>query len=281
MSWICAIWQGVSSFVLQASVVSATWSGWSVAYCLPPAIMASQNPPVALVIRVTLIGPSDEAAELLASELPPHADTSATQAPSPATAISRDDTGAAPLLDPVARRCAAGVKRSYRCAGRTPTIQETSCSWLASVAAVSPTLRPRRRTMAAVGDRHHVVHAVGDEDDGDAVVSKASDQLEDLGGLAQAERGGGLVQDDQAGGERHRSRDGDGLSLATGHQGDVGVEVRQPHLQPVEQLAGARGSCRAGRASAGRWAASAGRAISRPAKKFAVGLRLSNRARSW
>src|SRR3954447_22379290 len=54
-SWICAIWQGVSSFVLQARVVSSIWSGLSVAYFFAPASIASQKPPVAFVIRVTLI----------------------------------------------------------------------------------------------------------------------------------------------------------------------------------------------------------------------------------
>src|SRR5438876_292467 len=57
VSWICAIWQGVSSFVLQASVFKLMSLGCSVAYLWAPAIMASQKPPVALVIRVTLMGP--------------------------------------------------------------------------------------------------------------------------------------------------------------------------------------------------------------------------------
>src|SRR4051794_28319040 len=64
-SWISAIWHGVSSFVLHALVVSSTWSGWSVAYFLAPAIIASQKPPVALVSNVTLIFSVDAGAEVL------------------------------------------------------------------------------------------------------------------------------------------------------------------------------------------------------------------------
>src|SRR3954465_2329053 len=54
-SWISAIWQGVSSLVLHAFVVSTMSFGWSVSYFLAPPIIASQKPPVAFVRRVTLI----------------------------------------------------------------------------------------------------------------------------------------------------------------------------------------------------------------------------------
>src|SRR3954463_11987272 len=54
-SWISAIWQGVSSLVLHALVVSSISFGWLDAYFLAPAIMASQKPPVDFVRRVTLI----------------------------------------------------------------------------------------------------------------------------------------------------------------------------------------------------------------------------------
>src|SRR5450432_3695422 len=43
----------------------STWVGLSVWYFFAPAIMASQKPPVALVIRVILIGPA--AAEVVAA----------------------------------------------------------------------------------------------------------------------------------------------------------------------------------------------------------------------
>src|SRR4051794_10450292 len=74
VSWICAIWQGVSSLVLQARLFRAMSLGCSDAYFLAPAIMASQKPPVALVIRVTLIGPVVVlAAMLVGAELVPTA----------------------------------------------------------------------------------------------------------------------------------------------------------------------------------------------------------------
>src|SRR3954454_2302664 len=86
-SWISAIWQGVSSLVLHALVVSVMSFGWSLSYFLAPAIMASQKPPVAFVRRVTLI--FSWAAPLLDPDgaavpplLPPHAVMSIAPAPS-------------------------------------------------------------------------------------------------------------------------------------------------------------------------------------------------------
>src|SRR3954452_4266525 len=97
VSWICAIWQGVSSLVLQARLFRAMSLGCSDAYFLAPAIMASQKPPVALVIKVTLIGPVGAlgAVMLVGAELVP-------------TAVVADGAGAA-VVGVVARLVAAGA----------------------------------------------------------------------------------------------------------------------------------------------------------------------------
>src|SRR3954464_12086989 len=102
-SWISAIWQGVSSLVLHAFVVSEISFGWVFAYFLAPAIMASQKPPVAFVRRVTLIFPwaaplplPDAAAVAFLLLLPnavmlPNAATSIAHAPSTMSALSLVD----------------------------------------------------------------------------------------------------------------------------------------------------------------------------------------------
>src|SRR3954464_3593963 len=99
-SWISAIWQGVSSLVLHALVVSWISFGWVAAYFLAPAIMASQKPPVAFVRRVTLIF---SWAAPLPLPLPDavaaaNAVTSTAHAPSTISALSRVDMCVALLV---------------------------------------------------------------------------------------------------------------------------------------------------------------------------------------
>ena len=98
VSWIWEIWQGVSSLVLQASVVQGDVGGvLTIAYFLAPAIMASQKPPVALVIRVTLMGPAVAlAAMLVGAELVP-------------TAVVADGVRPRPLVGAVGALVAAGA----------------------------------------------------------------------------------------------------------------------------------------------------------------------------
>src|SRR4051794_30526024 len=98
VSWICEIWQGVSSLVLQARLFRAMSLGCSVAYFLAPAIMASQKPPVALVIRVTLMGPvaAPGAVMLVGAELVP-------------TALVADGAGAGAGVGVAAGLVAAGA----------------------------------------------------------------------------------------------------------------------------------------------------------------------------
>src|SRR6266480_1433050 len=77
----------------------------------------------------------------------------------------------------------------------------------------------------AVRDLEHVRHVVADQDDRQAPAAQPLDQGEHLAGLADAQRGGRLVQDDDLGTERGRARDRDGLALPAGQSlhllGDV------------------------------------------------------------
>src|SRR5690606_28671893 len=50
----------------------------------------------------------------------------------------------------------------------------------------------------AVADRERVLRVVGDEDDGGAAVACSGDEVEHERGLADAERGGGLVENQDA-----------------------------------------------------------------------------------
>src|SRR4051794_41475061 len=87
-SWISAIWQGVSSLVLHALVVSEISFGCVFAYFLAPAIMASQKPPVAFVRRVTLIFFGAAAPLPLPDAAAVNAVTSIAHAPSTISALS-------------------------------------------------------------------------------------------------------------------------------------------------------------------------------------------------
>src|SRR3954447_16466481 len=67
----------------------------------------------------------------------------------------------------------------------------------------------------AVGDLHDVVHVVRDEDDAEALVGQAADEVEHLTRLRDAERCRGLVEEDHLAVPEHGLRDGDGLALPT------------------------------------------------------------------
>jgi hypothetical protein len=47
----------------------------------------------------------------------------------------------------------------------------------------------------AVAHREHVGHAVADQDDRDPLIAQAPDQVENLGDLADADRGGRLIHE--------------------------------------------------------------------------------------
>ena len=68
----------------------------------------------------------------------------------------------------------------------------------------------------AVGDLEDVRHVVADQDDREAPVADVADQLQHPVALLDAQRGGGLVEDDDLAAERRRPRHRDGLALPTG-----------------------------------------------------------------
>ena len=72
----------------------------------------------------------------------------------------------------------------------------------------------------AVGDLRHLVQAVGDVDDGDALVAQAPDEPEQDLRLVLRERGRGLIEDEQPGGPRERAGDLDDLALADAQGAD-------------------------------------------------------------
>ena len=100
-----------------------------------------------------------------------------------------------------------------------PTIQATSCSWFSAVGTVSPTPRPRRSTTARSATAM-TWSMLWEMRITATPSSEAADQVEHPRGLAQAERGGGLVEDDELGREGDRARHGDRLALSARHQRD-------------------------------------------------------------
>ena len=91
---------------------------------------------------------------------------------------------------------------------------------------------PELEEHEAVADGIGVVRVVGDEDDAPAHVARLQDVLEHDAGLADAEGGGRLVEDQHPGAEVDGPRDRDGLPLAAGQRADVwlGSETSMPIL---------------------------------------------------
>src|SRR3954451_12321544 len=181
--------------------------------------MASQKPPVALVRSVTLIfsfaaalALADAAAVAAAlalaagaavgAALPLHAATSIAAAPSTPNAFSRVDMCVAPccrivLFGSAARAVRPGGAVSNGGApsgtddpGHELLLVVRSRGRLADLAAAAHDHRPVR-------DRHHVIHAVRDQDDRDAGGSEPIDQLQDSRRLPKPQRGSRLVEDDE------------------------------------------------------------------------------------
>ena len=82
---------------------------------------------------------------------------------------------------------------------------------------VSATTLPRRSTGDALADREDVGHAVADQDHGHALLGEAPDQTQDLFDLAHADRGGGLIQQQELCLRETGARDGHSLALPPGH----------------------------------------------------------------
>ena len=155
-------------------------------------------------------------------------------------------------------------------AGTAPTIIDTSASWFSAVGAASPTVRPWRSTTArsatcATCSRLCEIRITATPCSG-----SRRDELEHLARLAQAERGGRLVEDHERAGERDRAQHRDRLPLAARQHADRwrgSTGCRPPAARaarvPVARPSRARAAARAGRASAARRS-------SRPMRKFAT-----------
>src|SRR5262249_36281550 len=89
-----------------------------------------------------------------------------------------------------------------------------------------------------VGDLEHVVHVVRDEYDAVAGLGEAADQVEDLPGLGDAQRGGRLVEDYDLRLPQHGRGDRDRLPLAAGQARDELADgLDRTHRQLGEGLA--------------------------------------------
>ncbi len=72
-----------------------------------------------------------------------------------------------------------------------------------------------------------------------AALAQPLHQVEDLGGLLDAEGGGGLVEDDELGLAQHGAGDRHGLALTAGERGDGDTDTGDPDGQGGQELAGA------------------------------------------
>ena len=90
-----------------------------------------------------------------------------------------------------------------------------------------------------VGDGLDVLHVVADQHHGEAALAQPFDQVQHLGGLGHAQRGGRFVQDDELGLAEQRPGDGHGLALAAGQRGDGDPDGRDLGRELTQQLPGA------------------------------------------
>ena len=90
-----------------------------------------------------------------------------------------------------------------------------------------------------VGERESLVQAVADVDDADAVLLELADDLEEVVDLAQAQRGGGLVHDDDVRLVQEGLGDLDHLLLPDTQSADGGAWV-DLEMEPGKQLARTR-----------------------------------------
>ena len=86
----------------------------------------------------------------------------------------------------------------------------------------------------AVGQLHHLVDAVRDVDDRDAVGGELADDREQPPAFARRQRRGRLVHDQDASLDRQRLGDLDELLLADPERSDAGIRV-ELDAEPVEQ----------------------------------------------
>jgi hypothetical protein len=91
----------------------------------------------------------------------------------------------------------------------------------------------------AVADLADLVHAVGDEDDSRAASAEALDDLEQAIARGHVERGGRLVQNQDARLAKQGANDAAGLAVAQGDLLDGPVEIQRPTQQLFEHRASA------------------------------------------
>ena len=179
-------------------------------------------------------------------------------------------TGAMLSVSPGRRRCRASPLRPA-------VISSTTWAWRHLVGAHlrrHPARGRGRRCRSATCE--DVVHVVRDEDDAEAVVGEPPDEVEDLLGLGDAERGGRLVEDDELAVPQHGAGDRDRLPLAAGQAGDL--------LAHRLQRCGRTGPSSVSRARCsivGLVEDDAALARSRPRNMLWTTSRLSHSARSW
>ena len=112
----------------------------------------------------------------------------------------------------------------------------TSCSVVTSSMENSAPLLSEPQHVDAVGDGLDVGHVVADEHHAEAAAAQALDEVEHLGGLRDAERGGRLVEHDHLGVAHEAAGDGDGLPLPAGERGDRDADRRDLGGELTQQL---------------------------------------------
>ena len=87
----------------------------------------------------------------------------------------------------------------------------------------SPTLRPARRIGDAVADGQRLPKLVGDEDDGDALIAQAAQELEEGVDLAGRQDGRRLIEEEDACAAEEDLDDLDALPLAKSEMANLGL----------------------------------------------------------
>src|SRR3954470_4106028 len=162
------------------------------------------------------------------------------------------------VLDPATRRCQKGAGRSRpssSSSGSSAGAVVTSVMGVTPVMGDGPGHGPddvlhrhvaaaeardagaKAQNLDAVGHLEDLRHVVADEDDRQALVAHAADEVEHVARLDHAERGGRLVHEDDLRRPRHRPRDRDALALAAGHGRDRRRGVLQRDAEVLEGVA--------------------------------------------
>ena len=104
-----------------------------------------------------------------------------------------------------------------------------------------------------IRSRHgeHVDQVVADDDDGQALLPQAVDEVEHLPGLGHAQRRRRLVEEHHLRVAHRGPGHGDRLPLAAGQRRHLGAHARDAHGQPLAAAPGPRAPCRSRRAAGG------------------------------